>query len=185
MRASQNNSGESHENGSIEARQGSLKVSLEQSLLLRGSREFDEVAEYEQFAAETVRRLNARCARAREVERASLRPLPVRRTADFDKLDARVNKFGVFSAKGVLYSPVARGGPTAEGSPVQGPPAAWLGGVKVSQCEPCTPTAAADIPSGSTGAICCRPDAKGGSVRRLGVRDAMFPRTEYDRPGST
>ncbi|MGH8749807.1 MAG: hypothetical protein ACREU5_11950, partial [Burkholderiales bacterium] len=37
MRASRNNPGESHENGAIESRQGSLKRTLEQTLLLRGS----------------------------------------------------------------------------------------------------------------------------------------------------
>ncbi len=37
---------------------GSLKVALEQALLLRGSREFADLSAYEQFIAETVRRLN-------------------------------------------------------------------------------------------------------------------------------
>ena len=36
MRASRNNPGESHENGAIESRQGSLKRALDQALLLRG-----------------------------------------------------------------------------------------------------------------------------------------------------
>ena len=67
LRASRNNLGESHENGSIESRQGSLKVALDQALLLRGTREFADVEAYGQFVAETVRRLNARCARAWEV----------------------------------------------------------------------------------------------------------------------
>ena len=63
MRASRNNRGQSHENGAIESRQGSLKRALEQALLLRGSRAFADLACYEHFVAETVRRLNARCAR--------------------------------------------------------------------------------------------------------------------------
>ena len=73
MRASRNNPGQSHENGPIESRQGSLKRALDQALLLRSSREFADLGAYEQFVAETVRRLNARCARAWEVERARLR----------------------------------------------------------------------------------------------------------------
>ena len=60
LRPTRNNTGVSHENGAIEARQGSLKTALEQALLLRGSREFADLAAYEQFVAETVRRLNAR-----------------------------------------------------------------------------------------------------------------------------
>ena len=58
--------------------------------------------------AETVRRLNARCAGAWEIERACLKPLPLRRTADFEEVDARVSKFSVFSAKSVLYSVPSR-----------------------------------------------------------------------------
>jgi hypothetical protein len=69
----------SHENGSIEARQGSLKVALDQALLLRGTREFASLEVYGQFVAETVRLLNARCARAWEVDRVSLQALPARR----------------------------------------------------------------------------------------------------------
>jgi transposase InsO family protein len=72
MRASRNNRGESHENGPIESRQGSLKLALDQSLLLRGTREFPNLDAYSQFVAETVRRLNARCARRWELERVSL-----------------------------------------------------------------------------------------------------------------
>jgi hypothetical protein len=41
MRPSRNNPGESHENGSIEARNGSLKTALRQALLLRGSSAFE------------------------------------------------------------------------------------------------------------------------------------------------
>lgn len=181
MRASRNNPGESHENGSIEARQGSLKVSLEQSLLLRGSREFDEVAEYEQFVAETVRRLNARCARAWEVERASLRPLPVRRTADFEELDARVSKFGVFSAKGVLYSVPSRlVGQRLKVRLYKDHLQAWLGGVKVFECERLHSNRGSRHPK--------RIDwrhmlptlkRKPGAFARWVLRDAMFPRTEY------
>ncbi len=108
MHPTRNNTGVSHENGAIEARQGSLKRGLDQGLLLRSSREFDDLPGYEQFVAETVRRLNARCTRAWEAERASLKPLPARRTADFEEVDARVSKFGVFSAKSVLYSVPSR-----------------------------------------------------------------------------
>ena len=51
---------------------GQLKRALDQALLLRGSREFADLPAYGQFVAETVRRLNARCAEAWEVERACL-----------------------------------------------------------------------------------------------------------------
>ena len=181
IRASRNNRGESHENGAIESRQGSLKRALEQALLLRGTREFDDVATYSQFVAEIVGRLNARCARAWEVERASLRPLPQRRTRDFEELDARVSKYGLFRAKSALYSVPSRlVGHRLKvrlyGERVE----AWLGGVQVFECERLYGSVADNHPR--------RIDwrhllpslrRKPGAFARWVLRDAMFPRSEY------
>jgi transposase InsO family protein len=181
MRASRNNPGESHENGAIESRQGSLKRSLEQALLLRGTREFDELAAYEQFVAEVVRRLNARCARAWEIERVRLKPLPVRRTVDFEEIDARVSKFGTFSAKSALYSVPSRlAGHRLKvrlyGTYLE----AWLGGVKVFECERLYGSTQNRHPK--------RIDwrhmlpslkRKPGAFARWVLREAMFPRSEY------
>ena len=181
LRPSRNNTGVSHENGAIEARQGSLKKGLDQALLLRGSREFCDLLAYEQFVAETVRRLNARCARGWEVERACLKPLPTRRTADFEEVDARVSKFGVFTAKGVLYSVPSRlAGHRLKVRLHSIHLDAWLGGVKVFQCERLFASAAERHPR--------RIDwrhmlpslkRKPGAFARWVLRDAMFPRSEY------
>jgi transposase InsO family protein len=181
MRPTRNNTGVSHENGSIEARQGSLKRGLDQALLLRGSREFEDLPAYEQFVAETVRRLNARCARAWEAERASLSTLPARRTADFEEVDARVSKFGVFTAKSVLYSVPSRlAGQRLKVRLYMAHLEAWLGGVKVFECERLHASTADRHPK--------RIDwrhmlpslrAKPGAFARWVLRDAMFPRSEY------
>lgn len=108
MRPSRNNPGESHENGSIESRNGSLKTALRQALLLRGSSDFDSRAAYEVFVEAIVQRMNNRVEKRLVVERAVLRPLPARRTADFDELPARVSKYGIFTAKGEQYSTPSR-----------------------------------------------------------------------------
>lgn len=108
MRASRNNPGASHENGAIESRQGTLKDRLDQALLLRGSRGFASLEQYREFVGEVGVRLNARVAKAFAVERAVLRALPPRRTADYEELPARVSKFGTFSVRGVLYSAPSR-----------------------------------------------------------------------------
>ena len=181
LRASRNNRGESHENGPIESRQGSLKRALDQALLLRGTREFADLQAYWQFVAETVRRLNARCARAWEVERASLKPLPERRTSDFEELDARVSKFGVFSAKSALYSVPSRlAGHRLKVRLYSAHLEAWLGGVKVYECERVRASAEERHPR--------RIDwrhmlpslkRKPGAFARWVLRDAMFPRSEY------
>ena len=181
MHPTRNNTGVSHENGAIEARQGSLKRGLDQGLLLRGSREFDDLPAYEQFVADTVRRLNARCTRAWEVERACLKPLPARRTADFEEVDARVSKFGVFSAKSVLYSVPSRlAGQRLKVRLHSTHLDAWLGGVKVFECERLHASTADRHPR--------RIDwrhmlpslkRKPGAFARWVLRDAMFPRSEY------
>ena len=183
MRASRNNPGVSHENGAIEARQQSLKRALAQALLLRGSRDFADHAAYERFVAEAVRRLNARAARAWAVERQCLRPLPPRRTLDFEESDARVSKFGVFTARGVLYSVPSR--LIGQRLKVRLYPAqvqAWLGGVKVFECERLYASGINRHPR--------RIDwrhmlpalrRKPGALARWALRDAMFPRSEYAR----
>lgn len=104
MRASRCNPGQSHENGSIESRHDSLKTALDQALRLRGSRAFDDVDTYEAFVDQIVQRFNARVARRLAAERAVLRPLPVRRTAEYEEVPARVSKYGIFTVKTVQYS---------------------------------------------------------------------------------
>ena len=108
MRATRNNADASHENGAIEARQGSLKRLIDQALLLRGSREFDSLEDYRCLVAEVVLRANARLAKALSAERACLHPLPVRRSANYEEFDARVTKFGLISVKKAIYSVPAR-----------------------------------------------------------------------------
>lgn len=183
MRPTRNNTGVSHENGSIEARQGSLKRGLDQALLLRGSREFDDLPAYEQFVAETVRRLNARCARAWEAERTCLKPLPARRTADFEEVDARVSKFGVFTAKGVLYSVPSRlAGQRLKVRLHMAHLEAWLGGVKVFECERLHASTADRHPKRIDWRhMLPNLKRKPGAFARWVLRDAMFPRSEYAR----
>jgi hypothetical protein len=104
MRASRCNPGQSQENGSIESRHDSLKTALDQALRLRGSRCFDERAAYEALVATIVARFNARVAVRLVVERATLRPLPQRRTAEYEEVPARVSKYAIFTVRGAQYS---------------------------------------------------------------------------------
>jgi hypothetical protein len=104
MRASRCNPGQSNENGSIESRHGSLKMALDQALRLRGSRAFDDVDAYATFVEQVVQRFNARAAKYLAAERAVLRPLPVRRTAEYEEIPARVSKYGIFTVKTTQYS---------------------------------------------------------------------------------
>ena len=101
MRASRCNPGQSHENGAIESRHDSLKTALDQALRLRGTRRFDARADYEAFVDAVVQRFNARVAPRLGAERALLRSLPPRRTAQYEELPARVSKYAIFTVKGV------------------------------------------------------------------------------------
>ena len=72
MRPTRNNRGVTHENGSIESAHGHLKRALDQALLLRGSRQFDDPDAYRRFVAELVGRHNARHRVRIDAERAAL-----------------------------------------------------------------------------------------------------------------
>ena len=108
MTGTRNNRGLSHENGSVESSHRYLKEALEQALLLRGHRDFDDRAAYDAFVRETVMRRNRRNAAAFRIEREQLCPLPVRRTTDFVEDEARVTRCGTFTVRAILYSAPSR-----------------------------------------------------------------------------
>jgi len=51
--------GAKEQNGDVEASNGALKRRLEQALLVRGSRDFADQAEYERFIVGVTRKANA------------------------------------------------------------------------------------------------------------------------------
>jgi transposase InsO family protein len=104
MAASRCNPGQSHENGSVESRHGSLKMALDQALRLRGSRQFDDLQAYDDFIQDIVKRMNQRVSKAARAEIAVLKPLPLRKTSEYEELPARVSKYAVFTVKKALYS---------------------------------------------------------------------------------
>src|SRR3546814_10401327 len=72
MEPTRNNRGVAHENGAIESAHGHLKAAVRDALLMRGSADFDDLAEYRCFVDEIVARKNARCAKRIDAERAAL-----------------------------------------------------------------------------------------------------------------
>ena len=77
MTPTRNNPGVAHENGSIESAHGHLKRALADALLLRASRDFDDLPAWRGFVDEIVGRGNARNARRIDQERTG-----AKRTAD-------------------------------------------------------------------------------------------------------
>jgi hypothetical protein len=104
MTPSRNNPGIAHENGSIESPHGHLKKTLEDALLLRGSRDFDNLDAYRRFVDEIVGRQNANNRKRIELERASLSLLPRRRTADYEEKIVTVTSSGGFTLRRVFYT---------------------------------------------------------------------------------
>lgn len=179
--ASRCNPGEPHENGSVEAQNRHLKTALGQALILRGSRDFDDVADWRRFVDQLVARRNRRRDDAVRIEAAALRPLPARRATDFTEVVARVTKTGGFLVNSVFYSAPSRLiGQRLRVHVYDDRIEAYLGATPV--------VAHPRLRSRSDGvrlhridyrhvihALRRKPQALAGSV----YRDGLFPRTEY------
>lgn len=108
MTPSRNNKGVAHENGSIEGPHGHLKRAIMDALVMRGSRDFEDLAAYRRFIDEITGRINARNAGRIDAERAHLAPLPVRRTTDYEEVTVRITSSGGFLLRKVFYTVPSR-----------------------------------------------------------------------------
>lgn len=108
MTPTRNNTGVAHENGSIESAHGHLKKAVEDALLLRGSRDFDDLEIYRRFIDEIIGRHNARRRKQIDLERSKLRSLPKRRTTDYEEALVSVTSSGGFILNKVFYTAPSR-----------------------------------------------------------------------------
>jgi hypothetical protein len=108
MRATRNNAGLAHENGVIESSHGHLKRALQDALLLRGSRDFNDLDCYRRFVDEIVGRRNARNKKRINIERAALKELPADRTGDYEEKIVTVTSSCGFVLRKVFYSVPSR-----------------------------------------------------------------------------
>lgn len=96
--------GEAHENGDVEQSHKGIKHALDQSLMLRGSREFLSREEYASFIRKVVNQLNSgRQVRFQE-ELKILRRLPVYRLDDFQRIKLKVGPSSTISLSHNVYS---------------------------------------------------------------------------------
>ena len=77
-----NNAGQSHENGDVEQAHYRIKKQVDQVLLLRGSRDFSDRAEYDRFLRDIFTSKNRNRTRRFEQELTVLKPLPAYRLDD-------------------------------------------------------------------------------------------------------
>ena len=108
MQPTRNNPGVAHENGSIESAHGHLKKAVADALLLRGSRDFADLAAYRSFVDEVAGRRNARNRKLIDAERAALTKLPERRTTDYEEASVVVTSSGGFTLRRVFYTVPSR-----------------------------------------------------------------------------
>ena len=104
MTPTRNTKGVAHENDSIESPHGHLKRALDDALLLRRSRDFDQLDGWRRFGDEIVSRRNAKNAKRIDQEPLALRSLPMRRTADYEETLVSVTSAGGFTLRKVFCS---------------------------------------------------------------------------------
>jgi hypothetical protein len=126
--------GQPNENGDIEQRHHRLKRALEQALLLRGSRNFDDVDEYVVFLKHLFLQLNSgRKARLAE-EMEVLRPLPERRLDSAKRVRVRVSSGSLINVERNSYSVNSRLiGEIVEARVFANHLEVWYGGQKLEQ----------------------------------------------------
>ena len=96
--------GKANENGDVEQSHHRFKRSVEQALLLRGSRDFQSREEYEKFLCDLIKQRNAgRQGRFNE-EQKVLRRLPERRLEDSTREDLQVGPSSTIRLKHNTYS---------------------------------------------------------------------------------
>lgn len=108
MTPTRNNRGVAHENGGIESPHGHLKAAIADALLMRGSADFDDLAAYRCFIDEIVAAKNRRQGARIDAERQALRPLPDRRTGDYEETIVTVTSTSSFTLRKVFYTVPSR-----------------------------------------------------------------------------
>ena len=100
--------GRSNENGVVEQGHFRLKTAIEQALVLRGSRDFVNRAEYESFVANVVASLNARVEERFAAEKPHLQPLPPAPIPAYSNEETRVRKWSTIRVRNRTYSVPSR-----------------------------------------------------------------------------
>jgi hypothetical protein len=100
--------GEKEQNGDVEARNGALKRRLDQALLLRGSRDFQNVAAWQRFIDEVNRKANKARSRRVAEELKVMRELNVARLPEYVELTSVVSEWCTIRVKHNGYSVPSR-----------------------------------------------------------------------------
>jgi len=100
--------GKGNENGDVEQSHRQFKRTLDQALMLRGSRDFDGRSAYGGFLVGLFEQLNSGRQKRHVEELAVLRPLPARRLEACKRLKVRVDTGSTIRVEGNIYSVSSR-----------------------------------------------------------------------------
>jgi len=100
--------GEKEQNGDVEAANGALKRRLEQHLLMRRSRDFATVDEYEGWLWTVLEKANRMRERRLKEDLDAMRPLVVARLPEYTEEDAQVMTWSTINVKRNVYSVPSR-----------------------------------------------------------------------------
>lgn len=96
------------QNGDVEASNGQLKRRLEQQLLVRGSRDFENLSAYEKWLETIVVALNQKRGKRLSEELAQMRPVSLVGISDFVEQEVRVTAWGTVRVMKNAYSVPSR-----------------------------------------------------------------------------
>ena len=100
--------GEAHQNGVAEKANDLVKSWLEQAMIVRGSRDFATVADYEEFVRRVVEAKSSRRADRLLEERRRLRPLPPAPIPSYTTVQTKVRSWSTIRVIGRTYSVPSR-----------------------------------------------------------------------------
>jgi hypothetical protein len=92
------------QNGDIEASNGGIKQALDQHLLLRGSRDFDSLADYEAFVGQVLNKRNQGRQLRLQEELAVMRPLTAPPLWPYQEIRLKVNRGSLIRVQHNVYS---------------------------------------------------------------------------------
>lgn len=100
--------GKPHQNGDVESGHGHLLRALKDALALRGSRDFESLAAYEEWLFQRLRERNASREPRVSEEKRALGPLPTERWPEYEEVEARVSRESIARVGKVGYSVPSR-----------------------------------------------------------------------------
>ena len=128
--------GKANENGDVEQRHHRLKRAVEQAALLRGSRDFESVAHYQEFLRRLLAQLNAGRRERLAAEMQYLRTLPERRLESTKRVKVRVDCGSIIYVDRNAYSVNSRLiGEQVEARLNMETVAVWYAGRKVEELQ--------------------------------------------------